>query len=1044
MIFQHQLIESFQRHSQNIALEYNGGILSYKTLKTKADMLTAQLLAMNINKETPVGLLVDDRVSLIIAIIGIINAGCVFVPIDGKLPESRLLSIRDKLNLKYLITSKSIDLPSNIFQATEKLYLEEQQADQADEPVSVQYPLFDGEDSLYIYFTSGSTGIPKGIVGKNNSLLQFILWEIEAFDVDASDRFSQLISPFFDAFLRDVFVPLLAGGTLCIPDEEDALFSEEKIIPFLEASRVSFVHCVPSVFRIINSDTLSSSSLHHLKYILLSGERIVSSELAPWYACFGKRIQLVNLYGTTEATMIRSFYKIQPEDVERAKIPIGKPIADTELMVCNKNLKPCYPLVAGELYIISPYLTKGYLGDEELTREKFILFNEGTPDEIRAFKTGDKARTLPDGQIELLGREDRQVKIRGSRIELDEIENMLTCVEPLRSGRVIKHTDKWQHESLVAIIVKKDPEIKDELAISATEEVIKSKLPDYMVPSRFIVCDTIPLLSSGKVDFNTLQKWAENIIPQQIVPPVNEVEEKLLKLWQELLGEKPISTNDSFHKIGGDSLSIMRLIGRINKAFGIKITLGQLLNHLTIQAQAECVLAMVPDTTLQITKAPFQPDYPLSAAQERMYYNSILNKSGTAYNLSMAWIITSHFNEKRAEEALRALIQRHEALRTAFGSDKGRLYQKIVDEVDFHLEKINVTGQSLARGIEYFIQSFDLQQPPLMRCALLEGDDHSALVVDFHHIICDGHSQMILYRDFIALYNGESLKPQLFQYSDFVVWESKMKTSPSYVSHREFWLNSFEGEVPRLTLPTMGTQTEKTDEKGGQLAFEVDNSVLAPLFNTIQSGEVTHFSVLLSSFSLLLCQLSGQDDMVIGVAAAGRVHQEMEDVVGMFVKTLPLRLLVDLKQTFKSYTSDVGAHFSEAMSHQDYDLIDIVHDLKDKIGEENRRLFDVMIILQNFSNDVNSDQDMLTPYEFKAKASKYPLMMTINEEKDAYNFQIDYLSSWFAQADIEKIANQFKALLLSISFNVEKEMIGYLGGNEPVSNLQVDDMSFNF
>lgn len=1052
MIFQNKLLKSLEIHSDKIAIENGENQISYSELFIITNKITSFLLKQNLEPETVIGLKFNDRQNLIYAIIGAMNARCVIVPIDGSLPDKRVQTIAEELNLKYVITSK--DCPK-IESLAINNFLIEDIVDNEINFIDIQYPIFNSNDSIYIYFTSGSTGKPKGIIGKNCSLLQFLQWEIDTFKIDTNTKVSQFISPYFDAFLRDIFAPLLAGGTIClIPTDED-FFTPEKIVPWIEKSKINLIHCVPSLFRVINNDLLTPEIFSNLKNILLSGEKIIPSELKSWYDLFGSRIQLVNLYGTTETTMIRSCYKIQPQDVNLQKIPIGNPINDTEFLIADKNFKPCNLFVVGDLYIISEFTSKGYLNAPELTKEKFIVIESESGKNKIAFKTGDKARRMVGGVIDLMGREDRQVKLRGMRVELDEIENVLVQVDSVKNAVVIKHTDGEENdnpktnnklqgsESLLAFVIRSE-KISDDFNLQ--EDVLKylnDNLPSYMIPSTIMEIKEFPLLENGKINFNGLSKY---LVTDKVVAPKNEIELSLLEIWKEILGDKKISTEDSFHSIGGNSLAIMRLIGKIYKEYNVRFTLSELFNNLTIVKQADHIKKSEKDNLLIIKKIEEKDSYNLSSAQERIYYNYELNKESTAYNLPMAWMIQGDIDKVKLENTLVKLIERHESLRTLFKFENGKLQQVVKDIIDFKIEEIYSNEGNIDQAISNFIRPFDLSIAPLLRAGLISTNkEEKVFIVDIHHIVCDGMSQNNLFSDLMKLYKGDELEPLLLQYKDYADWECKFKQTNDYISHREFWLKNFEGEIPNLQLPVSNFKVDENSDKGGSISFKVEMDVVRKITNDLKKDEITTFSVLYSMFFMYLSQLTGQDDIVIGINSSGRIQEELEDVVGMFTKTLPIRYQLDANLKFRDYVKEIHKLLIQANSSQIYDLSDIVKEINNNRSTSIKQLFDVMFVFQNFAEKkVQLDEVKLSSYEFENKTYKYPITLFASEGEDAMYFRMEYSLLHFTPSDVEEISEQFKSLILKISENLDANVVQYFDYalNEPLLN--EDEISFNF
>lgn len=442
---QSRLEKAFEAFKDRTAIRYGNKMLTYDELNKKSDSVRDVLYSKGVEAGTFVGIFSDDKIEFISAVMGILKARCVFVPLDPLHPDQRIEYMIQFTEIKYLLTDNvNYDRAVKISRATGTAQIIEMGGKVlfGEEIPDINLKkAYTPDDAIYIFFTSGSTGRPKAILGKNESLLHFTDWETKALSIDENVRVSQLTSPGFDAILRDIFVPVCSGGTVCIPESREIILDRTSLVKWIEESGVNTIHCTPTLFKLINSRDITPESFPYLKNILMAGEKINPVDLKRWYGKFGDRIQLVNLYGPTETTMIKMAYFIRSSDVDRKNIPVGKAISGTKTYILDENMCLCNEGDIGEIYIETPYMTHGYYKNSKLNEEKFIKSPFGSSPEDIIYKTGDLGRLLPDGNTEYLGRVDRQVKIRGNRIEPGEIESELlsfdgisSCVVDLRNG----------------------------------------------------------------------------------------------------------------------------------------------------------------------------------------------------------------------------------------------------------------------------------------------------------------------------------------------------------------------------------------------------------------------------------------------------------------------------------------------------------------------------------------------------------------------------------------------------------------------------------
>ncbi|MEK8017264.1 MAG: amino acid adenylation domain-containing protein, partial [Candidatus Parabeggiatoa sp.] len=609
------LDQTCQNYPENIAIQRNDKAVTYALLDTLANQLANYLMANQLPKGSIIAVMLDDRINIIIALIGILRAGCVFVPLDPEFPEGRLRHIVKELSPDGFITQPHRRIVANMTdKKTRLLNLEGNQSTnkakqlipiiEALNSFSAEKPSvsIDNEAMCYIYHTSGSTGTPKGIAGRLKSISHFIRWEIETFNVSQGWRISQFTMPTFDAFLRDVFVALCAGGTICIPPENNKLLDSQTLIDWIDKQQINLIHCVPALFKIMVSDALDSQKLKSLQYILMAGEVLPVYDVKTWMDTYERKIQLVNLYGASETTMVKFYHGVQKSDVERGFIPIGQPMKGAKAIILDDNQELCPQGIIGELYIRTPFLTLGYYNKPELTQAVFVPnpFSQNPDDLI--YKTGDLARVLSDGHFQFIGRKDNQVKIRGIRVELGEIEKVLIHHRLVKNAVVLFREDNSGNQRLVAYIV---PALEQAPKTNELQRFLKEKLPEYMVPSIFITLEAIPLTSHGKIDRQALPKPAK--IRQQpeknLVAPKNALELQLTQIWEKVLGISPIGIQDNFFDLGGHSLLAITLLSQIEKHFNKRLPLITLFQLPTIAQQASLLSESNPDIAWQALEA---------------------------------------------------------------------------------------------------------------------------------------------------------------------------------------------------------------------------------------------------------------------------------------------------------------------------------------------------------------------------------------------------------------------------------------------------------
>ncbi|MCP4153629.1 MAG: amino acid adenylation domain-containing protein, partial [bacterium] len=784
---QNKLNKSFAKYAEKTAVEIDKEKITYRELDRRSTHIARLLLGKSIKKGSSVGIYMEDKVTLINAIIGILKTACVFVPLDPTHPGKRIETMIKLCGTHYIITDKynksrlsGLGIESE-FDTIEVGEIDNTVPDSMDEAIFANP--YDIEDAVYTYFTSGTTGTPNAIVGKNKSIVQFIQWEIDTFNIDATFRVSQLAAMGFDAFLRDLLVPLFTGGTLCIPGDKNTITDTDSFIRWINRSRLNLIHCVPGIFRVFNSPRLEEKDFSTLKFVLLAGEPLKPPELENWYETFGERIQLVNFYGSTETTMIRAIYFIRPNDAKQDKISIGQPMRGTRLIILDKEMKPCDRGIVGELYVRTPYMTFGYRNNPSLNEKRFVPNPFGNNPGDLIYKTGDLGKENTEGLFYYIGRIDHQVKVRGVRIELSEIEVWLLKYKGIKETVVLAKEDSEGEQFLCAYIIADPKPIVSEL-----RDHLSQNLPLHMIPSYFITMEKFPLTAHGKTDIKALPTPSPKIMGDYDAPG-NDIEEKLVEIWSGILGinKTEIGVNSDFFQLGGHSLKAMEMAAGLHKAFNVKVPLQKLFRLSTIRRLAGFIKTAAEDTFRAIMTVEKKEYYPVSSAQKRLYFLHLLEPGSTAYNMPRQLPLPADIKKEKLEKIFRQLIARHESLRTSFMVINESPVQKIHDHVEFKIwnfevEVVKRVEEKAAKPGDFY-RSFDLTRPPLLRISLLrESPSRSVLLLDMHHIISDAISQNILTRDFTTLYSGRELEPLELQYKDFSGWSNRRKKTESIKS----------------------------------------------------------------------------------------------------------------------------------------------------------------------------------------------------------------------------------------------------------------------
>ncbi|MGO4964300.1 MULTISPECIES: bacitracin non-ribosomal peptide synthetase BacC [Bacillus] len=990
----HQLFEEqAERTPGHTAVVFEKEKLSYKALNERSNQLAGLLREKGVKPDMIVGVMAERSVEMIVGMLAVLKAGGAYLPIDPEYPEDRIRYMIEDSGISILLkkADKQIDVDLTCIDMNEKGLTKDKATENLEHTSG-------SSDMAYVIYTSGSTGKPKGVMVNHQSIVNTLYWRKQSYGYSTADATLQVPSFSFDSSVEDIFTTLISGAKLVLI--RDLRMNPREIIGVLRTHKATNLLAVPS-FYLSLLDTIEQP-LEDLRFITVAGEGFNESLIRQHFEKL-PNVKLFNEYGPTENSVCSTRGELQKDD---EKVVIGRPISNHKAYILNHN-QQLLPLgTPGELCLSGEGLARGYLNRPDLTLGKFVP-NPFVPGE-NMYRTGDLARFLPDGQIEYLGRIDHQVKIRGFRIELSEIENQLLKIEGIDAAAVMAREDQAGGKYLCAYIVA------DKTAgVADVRKCLLKELPDYMVPSYFVKLDQLPLTANGKIDRKALPEPSGTISEATYEAPRNRTEEKLVSIWEDVLGIENIGISHNFFELGGHSLKAAALTAKLHKEMKIEVPLRQIFETPTIKDIGDFIESMKESPYASITQAEEKEYYALSSAQRRLYILNQIEPGGLSYNMPFAMKIAGDFDVDRFEDAFRQLIERHEALRTAFVMVDGEPVQKIEKEVDFKVKYGRLGQDRLEEKIKAFIKPFALEKAPLLRVEVLKasGDEH-VLMFDMHHIISDGVSMAIFTRELAELYEGKTLQPLTIQYKDFSEWQKLFYQKDEIKRQEDYWLNVFQGEVPVLNLPADEKRPQKRSIEGDIVQFEIDGETSAMLNKLAKENGATMYMLLLAGYTTLLAKYTGQEDIVVGSPIAGRHHSDLKHVIGVFINTLAMRNHPIGDMPFADYLKEVKETALKAYENQDYPFDELVEKLDVKRDMSRHPLFDTMLVLQNFDGDeADIDGLIFQPLQTEVNISKFDLTLTAAETNEGIQCVFNYSTKLFKRSTIERMAGHLINIL---------------------------------
>ncbi len=1032
---------------RQVAVVCNQQQLTYNELNQRANQLAHYLGSLGAGPEVMIPICVGRSVDMAVGILGILKSGSAFVPIDPAYPTDRIAFMLADTAAPIVVTESRL-LPQFLNADSQFVSLDTDWSEISKHSAENLQAQLNAENLSYLIYTSGSTGKPKGTMLTQRNLTHYVTALQNELQLTPQDCYLHLASIGFSSSRRHLLFPLAHGATVVIADEEQRM-DPLPLFALIKKYHVTVFDAVPSFQRHCTNALLELAETQReellandLRLILSASEPLLSDIPSTWINEFKHPATHVHMMGQTETSGIVAMHRIKSSELsgEIKVIPIGRPIANTQIFLLDENQQPVPKGEAGEIYVCGAGVGRGYLHGKQFQISNFEFRGIDTHHSslithYSSVPTGDYARWLPNGELECLGRQDFQVKIRGFRVELGEIEAFLMRHPSVRECSVIACEDVPGRKQLVAYIVTRNPKPETQKAVfQELRELIVRELPDYMVPAAFVKIDGLPLTPNGKIDRKALPAPDANSLQIQdsYLAPKTPIEEIIAAIWAKVLGRERVGRRDNFFAIGGHSLLAGQVISRLRTDFKIQLPLSTIFNSPTVADLAEAITQFQKSNSKVFVPALLrtnkQVGIPLSFSQQRLWFLDQLEPATATYNLSKIIRLKGKLEVSALQQALQAVVDRHEILRTSFVSENGQASQRITPFLQADLPLADLSNFSAdyrqaekMRLISHAIETpFDLSQTPLWRLHLLRlNESEHLLIIVFHHIISDGWSISIFLNELGTGYDHSSQLPDLpIQFADYACWQQEYLQSEILAEQVNYWREHLRSAPAFLELPTDKPRPAVQKYRGAQISKFVSAKLLKKLKSLSQREGVTLYMTLLSAFQVLLMRYSGQEQVVVGTPIAGRPKTETESLIGFFVNTLALCGNLEGDPKFIELLQRTRERALGAYAHQEMPFEKLVEALQPERSLSYSPIFQVMFAMQNAPDMSAHWKDIsLTPVKFASTTAKFDLSLDVYEKPEGLEVWLEYDRDLFAAETAERMLTQWEILLEGIVEN---------------------------
>jgi amino acid adenylation domain-containing protein len=1033
----HHVIEQQVARTPNAtAVKCGDDAMTYAELNAHANRLAWHLRDLGFGRDDVAALLAERDIEMLVGILGVLKAGGAYVPLDAANPVARNRTVVETSRAKVLLTQAPlVSACETLIEGVENAPVIVNLSDSAARaelsdanPPAINEP----GDLANVFYTSGSTGLPKGAMVEHIGMLNHLYAKLHLLGATSDSVVAQTASHCFDISVWQFLGPLMVGGvTVIYPNAVSG--DPDGLLAATERDGVTDLELVPAMIEMIwrSAQDQQTVPLRSLRHLIATGEGLPTELCNRWRRLYPD-VRMINAYGASETSDDFTHEVVDSwVSEDRPYVSLGTVIPHHRVYVLDRFLREVPVGCIGEICVTGVGVGRGYLHDPERTAKAFLQnpFADGMGE--RLYRTGDLGYFSPDGRLSYISRADFQVKVRGHRIELGEVEGALRRHPWVDQCVALVRKDDYGQNRLLAYVVTSQALETNEL-----RDHLKRWVPEYMVPEALVFLDKLPLNRNGKVDRKALPDPEQSENGHAGTPPRNAAEEALVRIWEDVLKVSGLGIDHNFFELGGHSLKTIQVRARIKRQFGVDIPLHQLFEHQTIRSLSgllgDAAVEAASEEAVLIPKLPAAETYEMSHAQRRLFFLYWMDRSNVSYNMPALLELEGELDQAALVRVFETILARHDVLRTTYEMHEGHPVQRVhgVQPLQVPVTDVSILPepereQALWDEVNAEMQTpFDLAAGPIfrMRVFRLEPKRHW-LMLQLHHIVGDFWSWQVILREFQTLYaaecqgGGTALAPLPVQYADYAAWQNQRLEQGQLEAAQAYWLDALGGELPVLDLPTDYPRSAVVRSEGEQIRLPIDAELAAKLQDLTQQGDATLFLVLLAATGVLLSRLSGQQDLVIGTPEAGRNLLELEGLVGLFINTLPLRLQVEAGQSFLQVLEGVKQRALQAYEHHEYPFDQLVELINPARDLSRTPIFSVMFQVLRDGEDRFPEVAglQMRPVDLDVTSTKFDLQIDFVERPHAMECLFTYRTDLYKRETVERWMNHLLLLLQEIT-----------------------------